>query len=149
MLKARLENTRKTEIGPLIELNIYNDEKLEYGAAIIPDGGYQFTCYRMECHCHSVTQSAIGSSGMMNYDKLAMSKLNVKEKKAVLHGEIVLAAVDFIGVISHLFSEEIECPYGLSRRFMTDDLEDYINMCYKYLMYEPFITKTTRKIKGE
>ena len=147
MLKARLENVRKTEIGPLIELNIYNGDKLEYGAAIIPDGGYQFTCYRMECH--SVTQSAIGSSGMMNYDKLAMSKLTVKEKKAVLHGEIVLAATDFIGVISDLFSEDIECPYGLSRRFMTDALEDYINMCYKYLMYEPFTTKTTKKIKGE
>ena len=28
-------------------------------------------------------------------------------------------------------------------------LENYINMCYKYLMYEPFTTKTTRKIKGE
>ena len=147
MLKARLENVRKTEIGPLIELNIYNDGKLEYGAAIIPDGGSQFTCYRMERG--AVTQSAIGSSGMMNYDKLTMSKLTVKEKKAVLHGEIVLTAVDFIGVISDLFSEEIECPYGLSRRFMTDALEDYINMCYKYLMYEPFITKTKMKIKGE
>ena len=147
MLKARLENTRKTEIGPLIELNIYNDEKLEYGAAIIPDGGSQFTCYRMERG--AVTQSANGSSGMMNYDKHGMSKLTVKEKKAVLHGEIIIAAVDFIGVISDLFSEEIECPYGLSRRFMTDALENYINMCYKYLMYEPFITKTTRKIKGE
>lgn len=147
MLKARLENVRKTEIGPLIELNIYNGDKLEYGAAIIPDGGYQFTCYRMERG--AVTQSAIGSSGMMNYDKLTMSKLTVKEKKAVLHGEIVLTAVDFIGVISDLFSEEIECPYGLSRRFMTDALEDYINMCYKYLMYEPFITNTKRKIKGE
>lgn len=43
MLKVRLENTRKTEIGPLIELNIYNGDKLEYGAAIIPDGGSQFT----------------------------------------------------------------------------------------------------------
>lgn len=147
MLKARLENVRKTEIGPLIELNIYNGDKLEYGAAIIPDGGSQFTCYRMERG--AVTQSAIGSSGMMNYDKLAMSKLTVKEKKAVLHGEIILAAVDFIGVISDLFSEDIECLYGLSRRFMTDALENYINMCYKYLMYEPFITKTTRKIKGE
>ena len=147
MLKARLENVRKTEIGPLIELNIYNGDKLEYGAAIIPDGGSQFTCYRMERG--AVTQSAIGSSGMMNYDKLAMSKLTVKEKKAVLHGEIIIAAADFIGVISDLFSEEIECPYGLSRRFMTDALENYINMCYKYLMYEPFITKTTRKIKGE
>lgn len=133
MLKARLENTRKTEIGPLIELNIYDDEKLEYSAAIIPDGvGYQFTCYRMERG--AVTQSAIGSSGVMNYDKLAMSKLTIKEKKAVIHGEIIIAAVDFIGVISDLFSEEIECPYGLSRRFMSDDLEDYINMCYKYLM---------------
>lgn len=147
MLKARLEKTRKTEIGPLIELNIYNGDKLEYGAAIIPDGGSQFTCYRMERG--AVTQSAIGSSGMMNYDKLAMSKLTVKEKKAVLHGEIIIAAADFIGVISDLFSEEIECPYGLSRRFMTDALENYINMCYKYLMYEPFIAKTTRKIKGE
>ena len=147
MLKARLENTRKTEIGPLIELNIYNGDKLEYGAAIIPDGGSQFTCYRME-RC-AVTQSAIGSSGAMNYDKLAVSKLTVKEKKSVLHGEIILATVDFIGVISDLFSEDIECPYGLSRRFMTDALENYINMCYKYLMYEPFITKTTRKIKGE
>ena len=147
MLKARLENVRKTEIGPLIELNIYNDGKLEYGAAIIPDGGSQFTCYRMERG--AVTQSAIGSSGMMNYDKLTMSKLTVKEKKAVLHGEIVLTAVDFIGVISDLFSEDIECPYGLSRRFMTDALENYINMCYKYLMYEPFITKTKMKIKGE
>lgn len=147
MLKARLENARKTETGPLIELNIYNDEKIEYRAAIIPDGGSRFTCYRMECG--TVTQSAIGSSGAMSYDKLAMSKLTVKEKKAVLHGEIILAAVDFIGVISDLFSEDIECPYGLSRRFMTDALEDYINMCYKYLMYEPFITKTTRKIKGE
>ena len=132
MLKARLENVRKTEIGPLIELNIYNGDKLEYGAAIIPDGGSQFTCYRMECH--SVTQSAISSSGMMNYDKLAMSKLTVKEKKAVLHGEIIIAATDFIGIISDLFSEEIECPYGLSRRFMTDALENYINMCYKYLI---------------
>ena len=147
MLKARLENTRKTEIGPLIELNIYNGDKLEYGAALIPDGGSQFTCYRMERS--AVTQSAIGSSGAMNYDKLAMSKLTVKEKKAVLHGEIIIAATDFIGIISDLFSEEIECPYGLSRRFMTDALENYINMCYKYLMYEPFITKTTRKIKGE
>ena len=147
MLKARLENVRKTEIGPLIELNIYNGDKLEYGAAIIPAGGSQFTCYRMECH--SVTQSAIGSSGVMNYDKLAMSKLTVKEKKAVLHGQIISAATDFIGIISELLSEEIECPYGLSRRFMTDALENYINMCYKYLMYEPFITKTTRKIKGE
>ena len=147
MLKARLENVRKTEIGPLIELNIYNDDKLEYGAAIIPDGGSQFTCYRMERG--AVTQSAIGSSGMMNYDKLAMSKLTVKEKRAVLHGEIIIAATDFIGIISDLFSEEIECPYGLSRRFMTDALENYINMCYKYLMYEPFITKTTRRIKGE
>ena len=97
----------------------------------------------------AVTQSTIGSSGMMNYDKLTMSKLTVKEKKAVLHGEIIIAASDFIGIISDLFSEEIECPYGLSRRFMTDALENYINMCYKYLMYEPFITKTTRKIKGE
>ena len=147
MLKARLENVRKTEIGPLIELNIYNGDKLEYGAAIIPDGGSQFTCYRMERG--AVTQSAIGSSGVMNYDKLAMSKLTVKEKKAVLYGEIIIAATDFIGIISDLFSEEIECPYGLSRRFMTDALENYINMCYKYLMYEPFITKTTRKIKGE
>ena len=147
MLKARLENVRKTEIGPLIELNIYNGDKLEYGAAIIPDGGSQFTCYRMERG--AVTQSAIGSSGVINYDKLAMSKLTVKEKKAVLHGEIIIAATDFIGIISDLFSEEIECPYGLSRRFMTDALENYINMCYKYLMYEPFITKTTRKIKGE
>lgn len=147
MLKARLENVRKTEIGPLIELNIYNGDKLEYGAAIIPDGGSQFTCYRMECH--SVTQSAIGSSGVMNYDKLAMSKMTVKEKKAVLYGEIIIAATDFIGIISDLFSEEIECPYGLSRRFMTDALENYINMCYKYLMYDPFIAKTTRKIKGE
>lgn len=147
MLKARLENVRKTEIGPLIELNIYNGDKLEYGAAIIPDGGYQFTCYRTERG--SVTQSTIGSSGVINYDKLAMSKLSVKEKKSVLHGEIVIAATDFIGVISDLFSEEIECPYGLSRRFMTDALEDYINMCYKYLMYEPFITKTKMKIKGE
>lgn len=147
MLKARLENVRKTEIGPLIELNIYNGDKLEYGAAIIPDGGSQFTCYRMERR--AVTQSAIGSSGMMNYDKLAMSKLTVKEKKAVLHGEIIIAATDFIGIISDLFSEEIECPYGLSRRFMTDALENYINMCYKYLMCKPFITKTTRKIKGE
>ena len=147
MLKARLENVRKTEIGPLIELNIYNGDKLEYGAAIIPDGGSQFTCYRMERG--AVTQSAIGSSGMMNYAKLAMSKLTVKEKKAVLHGEIIIAATDFIGIISDLFSEEIECPYGLSRRFITDALENYINMCYKYLMYEPFITKTTRKIKGE
>ena len=147
MLKARLENVRKTEIGPLIELNIYNGDKLEYGAAIIPDGGSQFTCYRMERG--AVTQSAIGSSGVMNYDKLSMSKLTVKEKKAVLHGEIIIAATDFIGIISDLFSEEIECPYGLSRRFMTDALENYINMCYKYLMYEPFITKTTRKIKGE
>lgn len=147
MLKARLENVRKTEIGPLIELNIYNGDKLEYGAAIIPDGGSQFTCYRMERG--AVTQSAIGSSGMMNYDKLSMSKLTVKEKKAVLHGEIIIAATDFIGIISDLFSEEIECPYGLSRRFITDALENYINMCYKYLMYEPFITKTTRKIKGE
>ena len=147
MLKARLENVRKTEIGPLIELNIYNGDKLEYGAAIIPDGGSQFTCYRMECH--SITQSAIGSSGVMNYDKLAMSKMSVKEKKAVLYGEIIIAATDFIGIISDLFSEEIECPYGLSRRFMTDALENYINMCYKYLMYEPFIAKTTRKIKGE
>ena len=147
MLKARLENVRKTEIGPLIELNIYNGDKLEYGAAIIPDGGYQFTCYRTECG--SVTQSTIGSSGVINYDKLAMSKLSVKEKKSVLHGEIAIAATDFIGVISDLFSEEIECPYGLSRRFMTDALEDYINMCYKYLMYEPFITKTKMKIKGE
>lgn len=132
MLKARLENARKTEIGPLIELNIYNDEKIEYSAAIIPDNGSLFTCYRMERG--SVTQSAIGSSGAMSYDKLAMSKLTVKEKKAVLHGEIILAAIDFIGVISDLFSEEVECPYGLSRRFMTDDLEYYINMCYKYLM---------------
>ena len=147
MLKARLENVRKTEIGPLIELNIYNGDKLEYGAAIIPDGGSQFTCYRMERG--AVTQSAIGSSGVINYDKLAMSKLTVKEKKAVLHGEIIIAATDFIGIISDLFSEEIECPYGLSRRFMTDALENYINMCYKYLMYEPFITKTTRRIKGE
>ena len=147
MLKARLENVRKTEIGPLIELNIYNGDKLEYGAAIIPDGGSQFTCYRMERG--AVTQSAIGSSGVINYDKLAMSKLTVKEKKAVLHGEIIIAATDFIGIISDLFSEEIECPYGLSRRFMTDALENYINMCYKYLMYEPFITKTARKIKGE
>ena len=147
MLKARLENVRKTEIGPLIELNIYNGDKLEYGAAIIPDGGSQFTCYRMERG--AVTQSAIGSSGVMNYDKLAMSKLTVKEKKAVLHGEIIIAATDFIGIISDLFSEEIECPYGLSRRFITDALENYINMCYKHLMYEPFITKTTRKIKGE
>lgn len=146
MLKARLENVRKTEIGPLIELNIYNGDKLEYGAAIIPDGGYQFTCYRTE-RCY-VTQSTIGSSGVINYDNLAMSKLSVKEKKSVLHGEIVIAATDFIGIISDLFSEEIECPYGLSRRFMTDALEDYINMCYKYLMYEPFITKTKRKIKG-
>lgn len=146
MLKARLENVRKTEIGPLIELNIYNGDKLEYGAAIIPDGGCQFTCYRMERG--AVTQSAIGSSGVINYDNLAMSKLSVKEKKSVLHGEIVIAATDFIGIISDLFSEEIECPYGLSRRFMTDALEDYINMCYKYLMYEPFITKTKRKIKG-
>ena len=32
VLKARLENVRKTEIGPLIELNIYNGDKLEYGA---------------------------------------------------------------------------------------------------------------------
>ena len=133
MLKARLENTRNTDIGPLIELNIYNDGKLEYGAAIIPDGGSQFTCYRMERG--SITQSAIGSSGAMNYDKLAMSKLTAKEKKAVLHGEIVIAAVDFIGIISDLFSEEIECPYGLSRRFITNDLDNYINMCYnKYLM---------------
>ena len=147
MLKARLENVRKPEIGPLIELNIYIGDKLEYGAAIIPDGGSQFTCYRMERG--AVTQSAIGSSGVMNYDKLAMSKLTAKEKKAVLHGEIIIAATDFIGIISDLFSEEIECPYGLSRRFMTDALENYINMCYKYLMYEPFITKTTRKIKGE
>lgn len=146
MLKARLENVRKTEIGPLIELNIYNGDKLEYGAAIIPDGGYQFTCYRTERGY--VTQSTIGSSGVINYDNLAMSKLSVKEKKSVLHGEIVIAATDFIGIISDLFSEEIECPYGLSRRFMTDALEDYINMCYKYLMYEPFITKTKRKIKG-
>ena len=38
VLKARLENTRKTEIGPLIELNIYNGDKLECDAAIIPDG---------------------------------------------------------------------------------------------------------------
>lgn len=147
MLKARLENVRKTEIGPLIELNIYNGDKLEYGAAIIPDGGSQFTCYRMERG--AVTQSAIGFSGVMNYDKLAMSKLTVKEKKAVLHGEIIIAAADFIGIISDLFSEEIECPYGLSRMFMTDALENYINMCYKYLMYKPFITKTARKIKGE
>ena len=147
MLKARLENVRKTEIGPLIELNIYNGDKLEYGAAIIPDGRYQFTCYRTERG--SVTQSTIGSSGVINYDNLSMSKLTIKEKKAVLHGEIVIAATDFIGVISDLFSEDIECPYGLSRRFMTDALEDYINMCYKYLMYEPFITKTKRKIKGE
>lgn len=148
MLKARLENTRKTEIGPLIELNIYNDGKLEYGAAIIPDcRGYQFTCYRMECG--AVTQSAIGSSGVINYDKLSVSKLTVKEKKAVLHCEIIMAAVDFIGIISDLFSENIECPYGLSRRFMTDALEDYINMCYKYFMYEPLIGKSTRKIKGE
>lgn len=132
MLKARLENTRKTEIGPLIELNIYNDEKIEYSAAIIPDNGSLFTCYRMERG--AVTQSAIGSSGAMSYDKLAMSKLTTKEKKAVIHGEIIIAAVDFIGVISDLFSEDIECPYGLSRRFMSDDLEDYINMCYKYLM---------------
>ena len=147
MLKARLENVRNTEIGPLIELNIYNGDKLEYGAAIIPDGGSRFTCYRMERG--AVTQSAIGSSGAMNYDKLAMSKLSVKEKIAVLHGEIVIAAADFIGVISDLFSEEIECPYGLSRRFMTDALENYISMCYKYLMHDLFITKTTRKIKGE
>lgn len=147
MLKARLENARKTDIGPLIELNIYNDENLEYRAAIIPDGGRQFTCYRMERG--AVTQSAIGSSGAINYDKLAISELNIKEKKAILHGEIIIAAVDFIGVISDLFSEDIECPYGLSRRFITDALEDYINMCYKYLMYESFTTKTKRKIKGE
>ena len=146
MLKARLERTRKTEIGPLIELNIYNDDKLEYGAAIIPDGN-QFTCYRMERG--AVTQSAIGSSGAMNYDKLTMSKLTTKEKKDVLHGNIVIAMVDFIGVIADLFDENIECPYGLSRRFMIDALEDYINMCYKHLMYEPFIAKTTRKIKGK
>ena len=147
MLKAILENTRKTEIGPLIELNIYDDGKLEYGAAIIPDcGGYRFTCYRMERG--TVTQSAIGSSGAINYDKLAMSKLTVKEKKAVLHGEIIIAAIDFIEIISDLFSDDIECPYCLSRRFMTDALEDYINMCYKYLMYKPFIAKTKRKIKG-
>ena len=147
MLKARLERTRKTEIGPLIELNIYNDDnKLEYGAAVIPDNA-QFTCYRMERG--AVTQSAIGFSGAMDYYKLAMSKLTTKEKKAVLHGEIVIAMVDFIGVIADLFDEDIECPYGLSRRFITDALEDYIKMCYKHLMYKPFIAKTTRKIKGK
>lgn len=146
MLKVRLEKTRKTEIGPLIELNIYNDDKLEYGAAVIPENG-QFVCYRMERG--AVTQSAIGLSGVMDYDKLVMSKLTTKEKKAVLHGNIVIAMADFIGVIADLFDEDIECPYGLSRRFMTDALEDYINMCYRHLMYEPFIAKTTRKIKGK
>lgn len=146
MLKVRLEKTRKTEIGPLIELNIYNDDKLEYGAAVIPDNG-QFVCYRMERG--AVTQSAIGLSGVMDYDKLTMSKLTTKEKKAILHGEIVIAMADFIGVIADLFDEEIECPYGLSRRFMTDALEDYINMCYRHLMYEKFVAKTARKIKGK
>lgn len=148
MLKARLENTRKTEIGPLIELNIYDEDgKVEYGAAVVPAGGTQFICYRMSNG--AVTQSTIGSSGAMDYDKLSMSKLSTKEKKAIIHGEIILAMVDFIGVISDLFSEDIECPYGISRRFMTDALEDYINMCYKYLMYPTFISSVKTKVKGE
>lgn len=133
MLKARLEGARRTAVGPLINLNIYNDDKIEYSAAIITNGSH-FTCYRMDTETGVITQSAIGFSGAMNYNKLVMSNLTETKKKAVLHGEIIIAVIEFIAVIADLFNEDIECPYGVSRRFMSEALKEYIDMCYEYFM---------------
>lgn len=134
MLKARLEKTRKTEIGPLMEIGLYNDDdRCEYSAAVVMHDDLQFICYRMERG--AVLQSTLGNSGgLKNYEKIATSKITVKEKKSIIHGQIVLAVVDFIGIIYDLFGEDIECPYGLSKRFMTDALDDFINLCYKQMM---------------
>lgn len=134
MLKARLEKTRKTDIGPLIEIGLYNfDQKCEYSAAVVMYDDLQFVCYRMDKG--AVLQSTLGNSSILkNYKKLALSKLTAKEKKFIIHGQVVLAIVDFIGIISDLFGECIETPYGLSKRFITDALDDYINLCYKQMM---------------
>lgn len=133
MLKARLEKTRKTEIGPLMEIGLYNDDECEYSAAVVMHDDLQFICYRMEHG--AVLQSTLGNSGgLKNYKKIATSKITVKEKKSIIHGQVALALVDFIGIIYDLFSEDIECPYGLSKRFMTDALDDFINLCYKQMM---------------
>lgn len=133
MLNARFEMPRNTDIGPLVELGLYDiDGKCEFRVAIVMHDNLQFTCHRMERG--AVLQSTLGNvGGLKNYRYLAKSKMTVKEKKDIIHGQIALAVTDFVGIIYDLFDEDIRCPH-LSKRFMDNHLEDYIKLCYRRMM---------------
>lgn len=132
MLKCKLENPHMTDIGPLMNIVLINEDgsRSDYGAAIVPYHDSNFICYRM--HNGIVTQSAIGNSGLFPFRKIMRSSMMAKHKKAVIHGEIALAIIDFIGVISDLMHEDILSPDEVSVRFRSPEMEKYIDLCYTY-----------------
>lgn len=132
MLRCKLENPHMTDIGPIMEIRLYKEDGMrsEYGAAIVPYYDSNFLCYRM--HNDVITQSTIGNSGLFPFRKIIRSSMMAKYKKSIIHGEIALAIIDFLGVISDLMKEDILSPNEISVRFQTPKMEKYIDLCYKY-----------------
>lgn len=132
MLMCKLENPHITKMGPIMEINLYKEDgtKSEYRAAIAPWRESNFICYRI--YNGEVTQSSIGHSGIFPFRKMIKSDMLVKYKKSIIHGQIAISIIDFIGVISNLMGEDILNPEELSLRFITPELRTYINLCYKY-----------------
>lgn len=132
MLECKLEDIRKTGIGPLMGIKLYKkgEAKPEYEAAIIPYRDSNFLCYRMVDG--TITESVIGNSGLSPFGKIMRTNILVKHKKAIIHGEIVLAIIDFLGVVSDLMKEDILYPKEISTRFQSPEMTKYINLCYKY-----------------
>lgn len=133
MLRCKLENPHMTDIGPIMEIRLYKEDgtRSEYGAAIAPYYDSIFMCYRM--HNDAITQSNIGNSRPFPFGSLVKDgSIIAKHKKAIIHGEIALAIIDFLGVISDLMKEDILSPNEVSIRFGSPEITKYIDLCYKY-----------------
>ena len=116
MMYVRFENFRNTELGPLLEINLYSEEE---NGVMIKEEGYccavmissykQFICYRT--YNGTCTQSSIGISSVIDMSKLIRSSyISVADKKKIIYSQTIAAITDFLSVISDLFKVEISFP---------------------------------------
>ena len=137
MLRVRLKYPQvDPDDGPVMFINLYDEEKIIIETLIRIAGSTNFIISRI--YNGEFTQNIMGNSGKVNYDKLFDSGMMAKDIKHIIHGQVVLAVIDFIGIITDLklADGDIKLPIGITTRFIEPNMDIFVEDCYKYLRRE-------------
>lgn len=137
MLQVRLKYPQvDPDDGPVMYVNLYDEEKIVIETLIRIAGNTNFIISRI--YDGEFTQNIMGNSGKVNYNKLFDSGMMARDIKHIIHGQIALAVIDFIGIVTDLklADGDIKLPIGITTRFIESNMDIFVEDCYKHLRKE-------------